>query len=68
MRQTEAERITALEVKVDSLMHNQEAIKEALDELLSLKNKGMGAFWLVSILFGSAFGVAISYISDWFKG
>lgn len=48
-----AERITKLEGATTELVKNQEDIKRKLDELLDLKSKGMGAFWLVSTIFGT---------------
>lgn len=77
---TVPERIAILELKVHQLgeelaKHAEETRREAatlgtkLDGLLVLKNKGMGAFWLASIIFGSsivgALAVAIGWIKSW---
>ena len=50
---TANERIAQLEVKFEALLSIQTATNEKLDELLTLKNKGMGAFWLMSLIAGS---------------
>lgn len=55
-----AERVARLETEVKQILSNQTESREAvsnvndkLDELLALKNKGMGAFWLASALAGT---------------
>lgn len=57
---TEAERIAILEtrftqIQVDQLATNLKLanITEQLDQLLTLKDKGMGALWLVGLLASS---------------
>lgn len=57
---THAERLTAvevrvqnLEVKVDELKATVSEVDKKLDNLLALKNKGAGAFWLASALLGT---------------
>lgn len=67
IERTQAERITALEVQVINLSTDLREANTKLDQLLELKNKGMGAFWLVSILMGSAFSVMSTFIWDLFK-
>lgn len=58
-----AERIAVLETKMESL----DEIKEKLDELLQLRHKGIGAFWLASSLLGTGIlGALISFL-DWLK-
>jgi hypothetical protein len=52
---TQAERITALEVQVAAMQKTQLEINDKLDELLTLRNKGIGAFWLASALIGTGF-------------
>jgi hypothetical protein len=75
---TQAERIIALEVKVEELKqqferHQHETQKEfiaingKLDDLLALRNKGAGVFWLASTLLGAGIvGVVVQFL-DWFK-
>ncbi len=50
---TQAERIAALEVQVSDMQKQQQQINDKLDELLALRNKGIGAFWLSSGLLGT---------------
>ena len=64
---TQAERITALETKVAHLTSVVEAQNKKLDDLLSLKAKGQGAFWLATTLFGTSFAVFITYLMSWMK-
>lgn len=63
---TEVERIAALEVKVDQINEDQKEIKQKLDELLVLRHKGMGAFWLAASLLGSGIVGTILALKDWF--
>lgn len=64
----EAERITALEVQMSYLMEMMAKQNEKLDELLGLKNRGVGAFWLASALAGTGIiGVLVSVV-EWIKG
>lgn len=76
---TQLERIATLEVELKLL---QEEIKEdvrrseerhnemssKLDDLLALKQKGLGAFWLVSSLFGIGFVSIFTEALSWLKG
>ena len=56
---TDAERLALLEYK-DELREKQlTEINEKLDELLALRQKGMGAFWLASSLLGTGIVGAI---------
>lgn len=72
---TQAERLVALELQVKSITLTQQKYEDhwkevngKLDELLSLRNKGIGAFWLASILTGTGIiGVLVSMF-DWFRG
>lgn len=64
----DGERITAVEVKVEDLVKKVETMDHKLDQLLELKSKGMGAFWLASLILGTGvLGGLASFIS-WFKG
>lgn len=49
----QAERIAVLELEVDLLKEKLRTMDSKLDELLVLRHKGMGAFWLASALFGT---------------
>jgi len=70
------ERIAVLETKVESLSasflkHAEDTRAEAasletkLDDLLALKNKGMGAVWLITALVGSGILGLISTLVQW---
>lgn len=50
---TQAERIAALEVRVTEIQCQQTEINNKLDDLLGLRNKGVGVFWLASALLGT---------------
>jgi len=54
------ERIARMEERVKELDERMARIEDKLDSLLTLKNKGAGAFWLASILFGTGVvGIAV---------
>lgn len=78
-RGSQVERITALEVQLSNLqasmtLHMAETEKRhedtnaKLDDLLGLRNKGVGAFWLASALAGTGIIGAILSFFDWWKG
>lgn len=48
-----AERIAVLELKVQGLSDEIKTMDGKLDELLTIKSKGQGAFWIASALFGT---------------
>lgn len=62
------ERIARLEEKVSELDIKMERIENKLDELLELKNKGAGAFWLVSLIVGSGIITVLIEGVRWFTG
>lgn len=65
---TDSGRITALEVQVHDLVSELRETNKKLDQLLELKNKAAGAFWLVSIIAGSGLiGFVVSAI-EWLRG
>lgn len=47
------ERVAVLETRVTQINESLEDIKQKLDELLTLKAKGMGAIGLVTLVVGS---------------
>lgn len=64
---TQAERIAALEVRVSDVQKKQQEINDKLDELLAMRNKGIGAFWLASTLLGTGIvGFVVQFI-DWWR-
>jgi len=68
LTKSEAERIAALEVQMVHLMDMVSKQNAKLDELLGLKNRGVGAFWLASALAGTGIiGMAVSLV-EWLKG
>lgn len=59
-----AERLSVVETKIERLPE----IERKLDELLHMRSKGVGAFWLASSLLGTGImGVIFAFI-DWIKG
>lgn len=71
---TQAERITSLEVENRQLKDEVKGLRDdvrkltvKLDELLTLKAKGQGAFWLATLIFGTSIAGAISYLVSYFK-
>lgn len=67
MTKSEIERITALEVQMQHLTEIVEKQNAKLDDLLGLRNKGVGAFWLASALAGTGIiGVVFSFF-EWIK-
>lgn len=72
---TSAERITALEVrvqnlesKVDELRLDVKSIDSKLDDILAIKNKGIGAFILMSGIFGTGVLSFLYTIWHYFTG
>lgn len=65
---TEAERITALEVRVKNLEDKVDRMNDKLDQLLELKNKGAGAFWLASALMGTGIVSFALMVVNYLKG
>lgn len=64
---TEGERIAVLETEVRVLKEGQTEIIDKLNDLLSLKQKGLGAFWLASALVGMILMMMGNVIAGWFK-
>lgn len=76
---SQLERIAALEVQVKNIQDSlEESTKDArerhnqmdskLDSILTLKNKGAGAFWLASAIFGTGIVGFLGSLFDWWKG
>lgn len=68
MTKSEAERLTALEVRMSHLADMVERQNTKLDELLGLKNRGVGVFWLASALTGTGIIGACVSLVEWIKG
>jgi hypothetical protein len=65
---TQVERIAQLEIRVASLEDKVDEMNNKLDELLTLKNKGAGAFWLASLIVGTGVAGFFFQIITWLKG
>jgi hypothetical protein len=62
------ERIAKLEERVHGLAKQQTEMNAKLDELLVLRNKGMGAFWLASIIVGTGLVGFVMQAIGWIRG
>jgi len=66
---TQLERLTSLEVQVAQLRSEQQEVIKKLDDLLAMRNKGVGAFWLASTILGTGIvGFALQLIAWWKHG
>lgn len=65
---TEGERIATLETLVALHRDELREVNRKLDDLLSLRDRGLGAFWLAASLIGTGVvGTVLTFIS-WLKG
>jgi len=62
-----AQRIAVLELEVKNLNTELSDVNKKLDELLQLRSKGVGAFWLASSLLGTGIVGALIMVFNWFK-
>lgn len=65
---TNNERLAILETRVASLEDKVDNIDKKLDDLLELKNKGLGAFWLVSLIAGSGLVSLLWSVINYVRG
>jgi hypothetical protein len=65
---TQIERLTRVEERVNALGAKVDDMDKKLDELLNLRNKGVGAFWVASGLFGTGIVTAFLQFLAWMKG
>lgn len=72
MTRPEAERLAILETEMREVRANQarfevkqDAMDAKIDDLLALRHKGVGAFWLASALTGTGIIGGISLLWDW---
>ena len=63
-----AERLAVLEHRVEEGNADIKELKVAVQELLQLRSKGTGAFWLASSLLGTGIVGAFVALVDWVKG
>lgn len=62
------ERIARVEERVKELDDRMARIEGKLDDLIALKYKGAGAFWLASILFGTSVMGVFTMVISYFRG
>ena len=74
MAETNAERLARLEVEMKQVMASQDKfeivckdISSKLDSLLTLRHKGVGAFWLASLLMGTGIVGFFHALMDYFR-
>lgn len=60
-----AQRIAVLELEVRSTKDALSDVNKKLDELLQLRSKGVGAFWLASTLLGTGLVGAVTVFINW---
>lgn len=60
-------RLALVEQRMDKLMNDMEARDKKLDALLELKNKGMGALWFASLIFGSSLLAGFTSLFAWMR-
>ncbi len=63
-----AERIRALEVQVDDISNDIKSMDGKLDELLALRARGAGAFWLATTVLGAGIIGFFTNLYEWIKG
>lgn len=68
MTAADRERLARLEVEFSRIKETQAEINQKLDDLIALRNKGAGVFWLASVLFGTTLVGVIGTIIAWVKG
>ena len=61
------ERLTRLETEMEQHKTQTREINRKLDELLSLRSKGVGAFWLASALTGTGILGLVAGMIDFFR-
>ena len=75
---SDGERLARLETEVAHILKNQKeyeedyakswaAVNGKLDEILALRNKGIGAFWVASSLIGTGIVSFVWQLFDWLK-
>lgn len=62
------ERVAVLEAITKDVRETQKEVNEKLDKLLGYKDRGLGAFWLVSTIFGAGIIGFITTIVSWVQG
>lgn len=57
-----------MEVRIKNLEDKVEDMNHKLDELLALRYKGAGAFWLAATLIGTGIVGVFTQLLTWLKG
>lgn len=65
---TVLERLATLEAQHKTINERQQEVLDKLDELLGLRNKGIGAFWVVSAITGTGMIGILFSVVEWLKG
>lgn len=65
---TEGERLAVLEYQVSQLIIQNTELNKSVKDLLELRTKGMGAFWLASSLLGTGIIGTLFLVINYFKG
>lgn len=60
-------RVALVESKLERLIEDLEARDQKLDALLELKNKGMGAIWLATIICSASMVGFVTGIISWVR-
>lgn len=68
MATTLAERVAALETRMEQIERGQTSMDGKLDDLLALRNKGVGAFWLATSLAGVGAISIFLQVTHWIGG
>lgn len=61
------ERLAVIEHRLNTVESNYKAIDQKLDQIVSLRDRGMGAFWLASALVGIGGLSLVSVVFKWIK-
>lgn len=63
----QGERIASMETRLAAVERKVDKMDAKLDELLALRNKGAGVFWLISCLVGIGIGGSLLQVFTWLK-
>jgi hypothetical protein len=63
-----AKDIAVLQHQIVTLQKGMEDLSKKMDEILDLRAKGQGAFWVGAGLFGIGLTTLIGPIIEWFRG
>lgn len=61
------ERIMRLETQMADIQTQQTQINDKLDDLIALRNKGFGVFWVISTLFGIGIVGFAAQLFSWLR-